>query len=168
MEGKTVEETSFIISHVALPKDANIAGNVHGSVVMKYIDIAAGVVAIRHARGRAVTASINRLDFFNPVFVGDLIILKASIHLVGKSSMDIGVRVETEDMSTGDINYISSAYLTLVALDEDGRPKAVPPLILVSEEEKRRNQETLLRKDIKLSETKKIIKKKTINRQKEI
>jgi len=82
--------------------------------------------------------------------------------------MDIGVRVETEDMSTGDINYISSAYLTLVALDEDGRPKKVPPLILVSEDEKRRNQEALLRKDIKLYETKKLIKKKNINHQKEI
>ncbi len=168
MEGKTVEETSYITSHVALPKDANIVGNVHGGVVMRYIDIAAGVVAIRHARGRAVTASMNRLDFFNPVFVGNLIILKASLHLVGKSSMEIGVRVEAEDIYTGKINYISSAYLTLVALGEDGKPREVVPLIFASEDEKRRNQEALLRKDIKLSETKKLIKKKNINRQKEI
>jgi len=149
MEGKTVEETSFIGTHVALPMDANIVGNIHGGVVMRHIDIAAGVVSIRHASGRAVTASINRLDFFNPVFVGNLIILKASIHLVGRSPMKVGVRVEAEDIYKGTINHISSAYLTIVALDNAGRPKVVPPLILVSEDDKQRNKEALLRKEIK-------------------
>ena len=152
MEGKTVNESRVTVSHVTLPQDANIAGNVHGGVVMKHIDIAAGVVAIRHARGNAVTASIDRLDFFHPVFIGNLLILKASINMVGKSSMEVGVRVEAEDFFTGDINHTSSAYLTFVALDEDGRPEEVPPLVLLSEDEKRRNREALMRRDIRLSE----------------
>jgi len=152
MEGKTVEGSSVNVSHVTLPQDANIAGNVHGGVVMKYIDTAAGVVAIRHARCNAVTASIDRLDFFHPVFIGNLLTLKASINMVGKSSMEIGVRVEAENFFTGEINHTSSAYLTFVALDEDGRPEEVPPLILVSEDDKRRNREALMRRDIRLSE----------------
>lgn len=152
MEGKTVKESSVTVSHVTLPQDANIAGNVHGGVVMKHIDIAAGVVAIRHARGNAVTASIDKLDFFHPVFIGNLLILRASINMVGRSSMEIGVRVEAENFFTGDINHTSSAYLTFVALDEDGRPEEVPPLILLSEDEKRRNREALMRRDTRLSE----------------
>ena len=167
MEGKTVEESSAAISHVTLPQDTNIVGNVHGGVVMKHIDIAAGVAAFRHARGRVVTASINRLDFFHPVFIGNLLTLKASIHLVGKSSMDVGVRVDAEDLFTGEINHISSAYLTIVSLDEDGRPEKVPPLILVSEDDKRRNREALLRRDVRLS-GKKVKKVKKVKKEKKI
>jgi len=156
MQGKTVKESSVTVSHVTLPQDANIAGNVHGGVVMKYIDTAAGVVAIRHARGNAVTASIDRLDFFHPVFIGNLLMLKASINMVGKSSMEIGVRVEAEDFFTGEITHTSSAYLTFVALDEDGRPEEAPPLILVSEDDKRRNRDALLRREIRLSGKKRL------------
>ncbi len=99
MEGKTVKESQMTMVIQMNPEDANPVGNVHGGVIMKYVDTAAGAVAIRHARKNCVTASIDRLDFHNPVFVGDLLILKASITLVGKTSMEVGVRVEAEDLS---------------------------------------------------------------------
>lgn len=155
MEGKKVKESSVTISHVMLPQDANLAGNVHGGVVMKHIDSAAGVVAIRHARGRAVTASIDRLDFHYPVFVGNLLTLKASINMVGRTSMEIGVRAETEDVITGQVRHTASAYLTFVALDENGRPVEVPPLILETDDERRRNREASARREARLVERKK-------------
>ena len=154
MEGKRVKESSVIISHVMLPQDANPAGNVHGGVVIKNIDSAAGVVAIRHARCNTVTASIDRLDFHSPVFIGNLLTLKASVNIVGRSSMEIGVRVEAEDLVTGQIRHTASAYLTFVVLDENGRPKEVPSLILETEDEKRRNRESQARKKSRLAEKK--------------
>ena len=142
MEGKRVRDSSVTISHVMLPQDANPAGNIHGGVVIKNIDSVAGVVAIRHARCNTVTASIDRLDFHSPVFIGNLLTLKASVNIVGRSSMEIGVRVEAEDLVTGQVRHTASAYLTFVALDENGRPKKVPSLILETEDEKRRNRES--------------------------
>lgn len=135
-----------------LPQDANPAGNVHGGVIIKYIDTAAGVVATRHARANTVTASIDRLDFHNPVYVGNLLTIKASLNMVGKTSMEIGVRVETENPLTGHIWHTASAYLTYVALDEKGRPKEVPPLILENEEERRRHNEARARRELRLTE----------------
>jgi uncharacterized protein (TIGR00369 family) len=152
MEGKTVKESAVIMSQVMGPQDINNAGNVHGGVVMKLIDTAAGVVAIKHARNNAVTASIDRLDFHYPVFAGDLITLKASLNLVGRTSMEIGVRVETENLFTGEVRHTSSAYLTFVCLDKAGRPMTLPPLILETEIEKRRNQEALARREVRLRE----------------
>ncbi|MFC1867585.1 acyl-CoA thioesterase [Thermodesulfobacteriota bacterium] len=151
MKGKTVKESRVIVSHVTLPQDANRAGNVHGGVVMKHIDMAAAVVATRHARSNTVTASIDKLDFFSPVFIGDLMVLKASINMVGKSSMEIGVRVETEDLVTGKISHTASAYLTFVALDDNNRPREIPPLILETEEDKKRNKEALRRREIRIA-----------------
>lgn len=152
MKGKTVHESSVTMAQVMLPQDANPAGNVHGGVVMKLIDTAAAVVASRHARSNTVTASLDRLDFHHPVFVGDLLFLKASINMAGRTSMEIGVRVEAENYVTGEVRHTSSAYLTFVALDEDGRPKAVPPLIFENDEERRRNQEALMRKKMRLDQ----------------
>ena len=152
MEGKRIKDSSMIVSHAFLPQVANPSGNVHGGVIMKHIDTAAGMVASRHARGRVVTASIDRLDFFSPAFVGNLLTLKASINMVGRTSMEIGVRAEREDIITGDINHIASAYLTFVALDDEGRPREVPPLILESEEEIRRNREAQTRREVRLVE----------------
>ncbi|MFZ5868644.1 MAG: acyl-CoA thioesterase, partial [Thermodesulfobacteriota bacterium] len=131
MEGKRVNDTRIIMAAQMNPEDANPAGNVHGGVIMKYVDTAAGAVAIRHARRIAVTASIDRLDFHHPVFVGNLLILKASLNFVGKTSMEVGVRVEAENLLTGDVRHTASAYLTFVALDQTGKPAEVPPLILV-------------------------------------
>ena len=152
MKGKTVSETSVTMAQVMLPQDANPAGNVHGGVVMKLIDTAAAVVASRHARSNTVTASLDRLDFHHPVFVGDLLFLKASINMAGRTSMEIGVRVEAENFITGEVRHTSSAYLTFVALDENSRPKAVPPLVFENVEERRRNQEALMRKKMRLDQ----------------
>ena len=155
MEGKTVNESSAIVSYVTLPQDANRTGNVHGGVIMKHIDSAAAVAATRHARCDCVTASIDKLDFYSPVYIGNFLTLKASINVVGRTSMEIGVRVEAEDLLTGETTHTASAYLTFVALGEDGRPTKVPPLILQSESDERRNREARLRREKRLSERKK-------------
>jgi acyl-CoA hydrolase len=146
MQSKTVRETSITMAVQMNPEDTNPVGHVHGGVIMKYVDTAAGVVAIRHARNNAVTASIDRLDFHYPVFVGDLLILKASLNFVGKSSMEVGVRVEAENLLTGEVRHTASAYLTFVALDKKGKPIPVPALQPETEEERRRNCEAVVRK----------------------
>ncbi len=154
MEGKSVRDSSVVIAQVMIPQDANPAGNVHGGVIMKLIDTAASVVASRHARSNVVTVSIDRLDFHYPVFVGDLLFFKASLNMVGRTSMEIGVRVEAENLITGEVRRTASAYLTYVSLDKDGRPREVPPLILETEEEIRRNREARARREMKLIERK--------------
>jgi acyl-CoA hydrolase len=149
---KSVDNSRVIMSHMLLPQDANSAGIAHGGVVMKHIDNAGGVVAIRHTRGNCVTASIDRLDFHNPAFIGNLLTLKASLNMVGSTSMEIGVRVETEDLRTGEVRHTASAYLTFVALDENFRPRSVPPLILETEEDRRRNRQAEDRRRVRLAE----------------
>lgn len=141
MKEKTVKDTRTVLSHIVMPTDTNPAGNVHGGVIMKHIDNAAGIVAHRHARSNAVTASIDRLDFHNPAFVGELLSFKASLNYVGRSSMEIGVRVEAESLHSDGARHVASAYLTFVSLDENHQPRQVPPLKLETEEEIRRNRE---------------------------
>ncbi len=152
MEGKTVRLSAVVMSQVMGPPDLNIAGNVHGGTIMKLIDTAAGVVAIRHARCNAVTASIDRLDFHYPAFSGDVITCKASLNYAGRSSMEIGVRVETENLFTGEVRHTASAYLTYVALDKSGRPTQIPPLILETAEDQRRNREAQARRELRIQE----------------
>ena len=138
-----------------IPQDANPAGNVHGGVIMKLIDTAGGVVAIRHARGNVVTASIDRLDFLHQVFIGDFVTLRASLNFVGKTSMEVGVRVEAENLITGETRHTSTAYLTFVALDSNGRPMPLPALILETDDEQRRNIEANVRRENRLAEKRK-------------
>ena len=152
MEGKRVKESSVTMVQLMNPQDANLSGNVHGGVIMKLIDTTAGVVTVRHARTSTVTASIDRLDFHNPIFVGDLVTLKASLNMVGRTSMEIGVRVESENLMTGKVRHTASAYLTYVALGEDGKPTIVPSLTLETDEEVRRNQAARARRKIRLGE----------------
>lgn len=152
MCGKTVQESAIITAQLMGPQDVNVAGNIHGGAIMRLIDTAAGAAAIRHARSNAVTASIDRLDFHYPVYPGDLVTCKASLNLVGKTSMEIGVRVEAENLITGDVRHTASAYLTFVALDKAGRPMPLPPLILETEVEKRRNQEAQIRREVRIRE----------------
>jgi uncharacterized protein (TIGR00369 family) len=154
MQGKKIEDTSVVIAQVMIPQDANPAGNIHGGVIMKLIDTAAGVVAGRHARSNVVTASIDRLDFHCPVYVGDLVFFKASLNLVGRTSMEVGVKVESENIITGEVLHTSSAYLTFVALDANGRPKEIPPLIMNTDEGARRNCQAKARKEMRLAEKK--------------
>jgi acyl-CoA hydrolase len=151
MKAKTVKKSSVKMAHLIMPQDANPTGIVHGGVVMKYIDEAAGVVAVRHAGRNVVTASIDRLDFHNPAFIGNLLTVKASINMAGRTSMEIGVRVETEDLISGRVLHTASAYLTFVALDKRFRPKRVPPLKLTTREDKRRNKAAISRKETRLA-----------------
>ena len=151
MEGKPVSASQTIMSVHMNPEDANPMGNVHGGVIMKLIDTAAGAVAIRHARKIAVTASIDRIDFHNPVHVGELVTLRASLNYVGKSSLEVGCRVESENLLTGKVRHTASAYLTYVALDENGKPTTVPPLILETDTDKRRNCEAQIRREYRLN-----------------
>jgi uncharacterized protein (TIGR00369 family) len=150
MEAKTVGQSSVTVSQVMQPADANPAGNVHGGTIMKLIDNAAGVVAFRHSRQNSVTASVDQIDFHYPAYIGDLLIIKASLNLVGKTSMEIGARVESENLLTGETRHIASAYLTFVALDDNHRPCNVPGLILETDEEKSRNQAAQDRRQIRL------------------
>lgn len=155
MEKKRINESSLIMTQLMTPQDANLAGNVHGGVIMKLIDDAAGTVAARHSRCNAVTASIDRLSFFSPVFIGNLITLKAGINHTGRTSMEIGVRVEAEDLFSGEIRHTASAYLTFVALDSNLKPAEIPGLILENENERRRNREAVERRRVRLEEMKK-------------
>ncbi|MEW5774025.1 MAG: acyl-CoA thioesterase [Thermodesulfobacteriota bacterium] len=150
MQGKRVSESTVVMAHQMLPQDANPMGNVHGGVIMKHIDTAGGVVAMRHCRGNAVTASIDRLDFLSPCYVGELLFVYASINYVGQTSLEVGVRVEAENITTGEVRHAASAYLTYVALDRAGRPARVPELILENETHERRHREAEERRRIRL------------------
>jgi uncharacterized protein (TIGR00369 family) len=152
MQGKRIKESSILLAQVMNPQDANPAGNVHGGVIMKLIDTAAGSAAMKHSRSNCVTASIDRLDFHNPVFIGDLVTLRAGLNFTGKSSMEVGVRVESQNLLTGEIRHTVSAYMTFVALDKNGKPIVIPPLILETPEEQRRNREAQARREARLRE----------------
>ena len=121
-----------------LPQDANNLGNVFGGVIMALVDKTAAVAAIRHARATCVTASIDRVDFREPIHLGDLVVLKASVNFVGRTSMEVGVRVEAEHLVTGVRRHTNSCYLTFVAVDDTGCPREVPALVAETEAEKRR------------------------------
>ncbi len=152
MEGKSAQESKAMIIQQMTQADANLAGNVHGGSIMKLVDSTAGMVAARHSSSNVVTASIDRLDFYHPVYIGELLKISASINYAGKTSMEIGARVEAENVMTGEVRHTASAYLTFVALDEEGKPKPIFPLILKTEEEKRRNLEAVERRKIRLTE----------------
>ncbi len=144
---RAVRESQVVMSQVMLPGDANPFGNVHGGVIMKLVDTAAGVTATRHVRGQVVTARLDSMSFLEPVYVGDLVTLKASVNDVGKTSLEVGVRVEAENLLTGVVRHVSSAYLVMVALDQQGKPTPVPALIAETETEKRRMAEAKVRRD---------------------
>ncbi|MCL1833420.1 MAG: acyl-CoA thioesterase [Leptospirales bacterium] len=155
MEGKKVKATSVTVIQQMTQQDANLAGNVHGGVILKLIDNTAGIVGIRHTGGNVVTASIDRVDFHSPVYVGNILRVSASINYVGSSSMEIGVRVEAEDLITGEVRHTGSAYLTFVALDEHYKAKKIDQIIIETDDEKRRNFEAQERKRMRLESAKK-------------
>ncbi len=107
--------------------DANNSGNVHGGVIMYLCDEVAGIAAVRHSGGRVVTVAMDRMTFLHPVYVGHLLTVKAAVNAAWRSSMEVGVRVEAENIRSGEVTHTSAAYLTMVALDEEGRPTPVPP-----------------------------------------
>ena len=121
-----------------MPMDANVAGNVFGGTILRLIDEVASIVAFKHARNNVVTASLDRMDFFSPVYIGDLLRLIASLNYAHRTSMEIGVRVEAENPLTGQVRHTGTCYLTYVALDKNGKATPVPELTPQTEEEKRR------------------------------
>jgi acyl-CoA hydrolase len=151
MEGKPVRASQSEYSEVALPNDANGLGNVLGGKVMHLVDLAAAMAAIRHARRPCVTAAVDSMQFLHPVKIGQLIVLRSSVNRVFRSSMEVGVYVETETLLTGTKLHTCSAYLTFVALDESGKATAVPPVIPETEEEHRRYREAGERREYRLA-----------------
>ncbi len=137
--------------------DATAAGHIHGGTVMKLCDEAAGLAAIRHARRRVVTAAIDRMTFLHPVYVGEVLTLSASVNAAWRTSMEVGVRVEAENPFTGEARHTSSAYLTMVAIDEQGRPEAVPAVMAHSPVQQRREREAQLRRANRLAEREQIV-----------
>ena len=149
---RTVRESQHETSEIMMPGDANNLGHVFGGVVLAMMDKTAAVAAIRHARASCVTASIDRVDFREPIHLGDLVVMKASVNYVGRSSMEIGVRVEAEDLQTGRRRHTNSCYLTFVAVDRDGRPIEVPALRPETPDEKRRYEAATERRRRRLEE----------------
>jgi acyl-CoA hydrolase len=151
MEGKPVRASISEYSELALPNDANGLGNVLGGKVMHLVDLAAAMAAMRHARRPAVTASVDSLNFLHPVRIGQLIVLRSSVNRAFRTSMEVGVHVETETLMTGKKLHTCSAYLTFVAVDENGKPVPVPEVIPETEEEKRRYREAGERREYRLA-----------------
>jgi len=134
--------------------DANIGGTIHGGAVMKLCDEAAALAAVRHCHSRVVTAGMDRMTFLEPVELGDLVTFKASVNAVWRTSMEVVVRVEAERPRTGAVRHTSSAYLTMVAVDEAGRPVPIPSLETEAPEEIRREREAQTRRHNRLAERK--------------
>ena len=137
--------------------DANLAGLVHGGVVMKMCDEVAAIAAIRHCGRRVVTAGVDRMTFVDPVNVGELLTCRATVNAAWRTSMEVGVRVEAENPRTGERRHTSAAYLTMVALDDEGKPVPVPPLVAETEDERRRQREAELRRANRLAERDQIL-----------
>jgi acyl-CoA hydrolase len=135
-----------------MPQNANLLGHVFGGVILGMMDKTAAISAFRHARAACVTASIDRVDFREPIHVGDLVVMKGSVNFAGRTSMEIGVRVEAEDLITGRRRHTNSAYLTFVAVDRNGRPMEVPPLVPETPDEVRRYAAAQARRQRRLEE----------------
>ena len=150
-EGKAVRESISEYSELALPNDANGLGNVLGGKVMHLVDLAGAMAAMRHARRPVVTLSVDQLLFLHPVRVGELIVLRSSVNRVFRTSMEVGVRVTTEKLMTGERRHTCSAYLTFVALDENQKPTPITPVIPETEEEQRRYRQAGERRQYRLA-----------------
>lgn len=150
--GKLISASRTTLSHIMTHNDVNLLGTVHGGVIMKLADDAAGAVAGRHSGGPAVTAAMDEMLFLEPVRVGDLVHVKAQVNWTGRTSMEVGVRVLAErwNESTPPVK-VGSAYLVFAAVDADGKPRRVPPVVPETEKDKRRNQEAQIRRTHRLS-----------------
>jgi acyl-CoA hydrolase len=157
MNPKPVAQSRAQIVHWMGLADANSAGNVHGGTVMKLCDEAAGLAAIKHSRCRVVTAGMDRMDFLIPIRVGELVTFSATVNAAWRTSMEVGVRVEAENPRTGEVRHTNTAYLTMVALDENGSPTPVPRLIAETSTEERRMREAELRRANRLAERDEIL-----------
>ena len=149
---KPVRESVSETSELMMPEHANNLGHVFGGVILSMMDKCAAIAAFRHSRASVVTASIDRVDFREPIHLGDLVVMQASVNYVGTSSMEVGVRVEAEDLLTGRRRHTNSCYLTFVAVDRNGRPIEVPALRPETEDEVRRNLAAQARRRRRLEE----------------
>jgi acyl-CoA hydrolase len=150
-EPRPASATAVVLARQMEIPDANIAGNVHGGTIMKMVDTAAGLAAAKHCGGLAVTAAMDEMSFLEPVYVGDVVTVKAMVNEAFHTSVEVGVRVEAETYATGRHVHTSSAYLVFVAIDDRGSPRAVPPLLAETEEQRRRQAEAGLRREARLA-----------------
>jgi uncharacterized protein (TIGR00369 family) len=144
---RRVSDSEVTLTQMMEVTDANVAGNVHGGVIMRLVDTAAALAAIKHSGGVALTVGIDEMTFLEPVHIGEVLTLWASVNDVGTTSMECGVRVEAHDPLSGSVRHVNSAYLVFVAVDQDGKPRRVPPLIVASDTERRRQREARLRRE---------------------
>jgi acyl-CoA hydrolase len=152
-----VSHSHSVLVHWLGPTDANSAGFVHGGVVMKLCDSVAGVAGVRHSGGRVVTAGMDRMTFNEPIEIGELLTLRASVNAVWRTSMEVGVRVEAERPSVGVVRHTNTAYLTMVAVEDDGRPREVPGLSCENDDELRREAAAQTRRRNRLAERQEIL-----------
>ncbi|MEE2858576.1 MAG: acyl-CoA thioesterase [Candidatus Neomarinimicrobiota bacterium] len=145
MKQRTVKSTQVVMHEIVLPNDTNLLGNVLGGRVMHLMDMCAAMSAYKHARTAVVTASVDRLDFLAPSKMGDIMKLQSSVNFTRVSSMEVGVKIESENPKTGISHHTASAYLTFVSLDDNGKPQKVPPVIPENDEEKRRYEDGMVR-----------------------
>ncbi|GIV80202.1 acyl-CoA thioesterase [Litorilinea aerophila] len=148
---RTVADSALTLTQFMQPEHSNSLGTVHGGVLLKLCDECGGIVASRHARRPAVTVTVDSVTFHQPVYVGQLLLVHGRITYVGRTSMEVELRVEAENLLTGEITHTNSAYFVYVALDDQLRPTAVPPLDLQNDEERRRFEEGRRRQEIRLS-----------------
>ena len=151
-ESRTVSESRHESGEILMPHDANILGHAFGGAIMAMVDKTAAVAAFRHARTACVTASIDRVDFREPIHVGELVVTRASVNFVGRTSMEVGVRVESEDLITGIRRHTNTCYLTFVAIDRNGCAVPVPRLIPQNDEDQRRYDAAHARRNRRLEE----------------
>jgi acyl-CoA hydrolase len=159
-EARRPSDSSVILSQAMAITDANLAGNVHGGVIMKLVDTAAGLAAVKHCRSRVVTVAMDEMVFIEPVYRSDVVSLRAQVNDVGRTSMEVGVRVEAENTLSGQRRHVSTAYLAFVALDAQGKPKGVPPLEPETAEERRRMEEAKIRREHRLARKEAILKRR--------
>ncbi|MGA2009739.1 MAG: acyl-CoA thioesterase [Solirubrobacteraceae bacterium] len=157
MEPKPASASTTLISHWMGVTDANSSGNIHGGIIMKLADEAAGIAAIKHSGQQVVTVGMDRMAFLVPIYVGEVVTFRATVNAAWRSSMEVGVRVDAEDPLTGVRRHTNTAFLTMVALDPDGRPAAVPGLAASTPDEQRRMREAELRRANRLAERAEII-----------
>ncbi|WP_299154975.1 acyl-CoA thioesterase [uncultured Christiangramia sp.] len=146
---KSVEVSQVVISELMLPSHSNFNGKIHGGYILSLLDQIAFACASKHSRAYCVTASVDTVDFLKPIEIGELVTMKASVNYVGRSSMVIGIRVESENIQTGAIKHCNSSYFTMVAKDKEGNSIEVPGLVLKSDDEIRRFAKSIKRKEMK-------------------
>jgi uncharacterized protein (TIGR00369 family) len=147
---RPASQSQTVISVVMEIEHANNAGYVHGGTIMRLVDTAAGIAAARHARRRVVTAAMDDMSFLSPVYLGDLVTVRAMVNDAHRTSMEIGVRVDVETVPTGETRHVASAHLVFVGIDEEGRPAPVPPVIAQTDDEKRRQAQARIRREQRL------------------